>query len=442
MHRPLRRSGRGPPHAHGSRVRSCLAAQSGRHRGVRRAPEGVPPGRGPRQAGDALQGARPGHRRRRPRRASSSTWRPSSGSTSWATPWAPRRTWPTPSIATRAHPRRRPPQGHLSRAGPHGRLHDDARDGGRGRRAHARSRAHRRAAVGDEPALRQPLRHFDFERIVRSLQRPGKLATEDVKSIESARKIYRALGDYRSVVRLYELELEGTADAKRRADLLLGLGRVLGEKLEELDARGLSGSTRSCACVPATRRRSSCSRASTPTRTGSAPTASSARRRSTSRSRDGGKRRATPTAPSRRSARALATVPGHPESGELLERIYYDARHASRDLDRYYRERVQAAANGAQRIDYLYKRAQLLGDRAAGPGRGPARLRRDRRPRAAGRGRVGEAVGAVFGRARVRASSPSCANASSASSRSRAARARIMLDLAGALPRPEKLGDR
>jgi tetratricopeptide (TPR) repeat protein len=79
--------------------------------------------------------------------------------------------------------------------------------------------------------------HFGrLERTVRSAQRPGKLAAGDVKTIESARKIYRALGDFRSVSRLYELELEGTTDPKRRADLLLGLGRVLAEKLEDLDA--------------------------------------------------------------------------------------------------------------------------------------------------------------------------------------------------------------
>ena len=72
------------------------------------------------------------------------------------------------------------------------------------------------------------LNHFaKLERAVRNPQRQGKLAPEHLKSIESARKIYRALGDYRAVVRLYELELEGTTDARRRADLLLGLGRVL-----------------------------------------------------------------------------------------------------------------------------------------------------------------------------------------------------------------------
>jgi tetratricopeptide (TPR) repeat protein len=200
--------------------------------------------------------------------------------------------------------------------------------------------------------------HFGkIERVVRNPQRPGKLAPEDVKSIESARKIYRALGDYRSVVRLYELELEGTVDAKRRADLLLGLGRVLGEKLEELDAAaqrlsevvrlrprdekalellagvyanpnwiGADGLERAAAIYFQVARRRQ--------EAGDADNAVAALRR------------------------ALGAVPGHPESGELLERIYYDARRFQ-DLDRYYRERVQAAANETERIDFLYKRAQL-----------------------------------------------------------------------------------
>ncbi|HVU50723.1 MAG TPA: hypothetical protein VHL80_08545, partial [Polyangia bacterium] len=200
--------------------------------------------------------------------------------------------------------------------------------------------------------------HFGkIERVVRNPQRPGKLSPEDVKSIESARKIYRALGDYRSVVRLYELELEGTADAKRRADLLLGLGRVLGEKLEELDAAaqrlsevvrlrprdekalellagvyanpnwiGADGLERAAAIYFQVARRRQ--------EAGDADNAVAALRR------------------------ALGAVPGHPESGELLERIYYDARRFQ-DLDRYYRERVQAATNETERIDFLYKRAQL-----------------------------------------------------------------------------------
>lgn len=203
--------------------------------------------------------------------------------------------------------------------------------------------------------------HFGkLERVIRNPQRPGKLAAEDVKSIESARKIYRALGDYRSVVRLYELELEGTADAKRRADLLLGLGRVLGEKLEELDAAaqrlnevvrlrprdekalellagvyanpnwiGADGLDRAAEIYYQVARRRQ--------EAGDADNAVAALRR------------------------ALAAVPGHVESSDLLERIYYDARRFA-ELDRYYRERVQAAQGEKaenERIDFLYKRAQL-----------------------------------------------------------------------------------
>jgi tetratricopeptide (TPR) repeat protein len=209
--------------------------------------------------------------------------------------------------------------------------------------------------------------HFTrLERIVRNPQRPGKLSAEHVKTIESARKIYRALGDYRAVVRLYELELEGTADAKRRADLLLGLGRVLGEKLEELDAAaqrlnevvrlrprdekalellagiyanpnwiGADGLERAAAIYHQVARRRQ--------EAGDAENAIAALRK------------------------ALQAVPGHAESSELLERVYYDGQRFQ-ELDRYYRERISAAQSEPERIDFLYKRAQLaegeLGDAA------------------------------------------------------------------------------
>ena len=200
--------------------------------------------------------------------------------------------------------------------------------------------------------------HFArLERTIRNAQRPGKLSTEHVKSIESARKIYRALGDYRSVVRLYELELEGTTDPKRRADLLLGLGRVLAEKLEELDAAaqrlgevirlrprdekalellasvyanpnwiGADGADRSAAIYYQIARRRQ--------EAGDVENTISALRK------------------------ALAAVPGHPESSDLIERTLYDA-HRFQDLDHYYRERVQGAATAEEQINFLYKRAQL-----------------------------------------------------------------------------------
>ncbi len=223
----------------------------------------------------------------------------------------------------------------------------------------ARTREPARMAELEAEMSQLFLNHFArLERAVRSPQRQGKLAQEHVRSIESARKIYRALGDYRSVVRLYELELEGTTDARRRADLLLGLGRVLGEKLEELDAAaqrlaevvrlrprdekalellagvyanpnwiGADGAERAAAIYYQVARRRQ--------EAGDIENAIASLRKS------------------------LAAVPGHPESSELLERVYYEAQRFQ-ELDRYYRERVAGAAgNEAERIDFLYKRAQL-----------------------------------------------------------------------------------
>ena len=158
-------------------------------------------------------------------------------------------------------------------------------------------------------------------------------------------------------MRLYELELEGTTEAKRRADLFLGLGRVLAEKLEELDAAaqrlgevirlrprdekalellaaiysnpnwiGADGMERAAAIFFQIARRRQ--------EAGDADNAVAALRR------------------------ALQAVPGHPESSELLERVYYDGRRYQ-ELDRYYRERISAATSEPERIDFLYKRAQL-----------------------------------------------------------------------------------
>jgi tetratricopeptide (TPR) repeat protein len=222
----------------------------------------------------------------------------------------------------------------------------------------ARNRDPTRIAELEAEMAQLYLNHFArLERAVRSPQRTGKLSPEQVKSIESARKIYRAIGDYRAVVRLYELELEGTSDARRRADLLLGLGRVLGEKLEELDAAaqrlseavrirprdekalellagvyanpnwiGADGMERAAAIYFQVARRRQ--------EAGDIDNAIAALRK------------------------ALQVVPGHPEASELLERVYYDAKRFQ-ELDRYFRERVSAAATESERIDFLYKRAQL-----------------------------------------------------------------------------------
>jgi tetratricopeptide (TPR) repeat protein len=211
------------------------------------------------------------------------------------------------------------------------------------------------------------LNHFaKLERAVRNPQRAGKLAPEHLKSIESARKIYRALGDFRAVVRLYELELEGTTDARRRADLLLGLGRVLGEKLEELDAAAqrLSEAVR---IRPRDEKALELLAAvyANPNWIG----ADGIERAAAIYFQVGRRRQeAGDTENAIASLRkALQAVPGHSESSELLERVYYDARRFQ-ELDRYYRERISAGGPESERVDFLYKRAQLaegeLGDRA------------------------------------------------------------------------------
>jgi tetratricopeptide (TPR) repeat protein len=210
------------------------------------------------------------------------------------------------------------------------------------------------------------LNHFaKLERAVRNPQRSGKLTAEHLKSVESARKIYRALGDWRSVVRLYELELEATADARRRADLLLGLGRVLGEKLEELDAAAqrLSEAVR---IRPRDEKALELLAAvyANPNWIG----ADGVDRAAAIYYQVGRRRQeAGDTDNAIASLRkALQVLPGHAESSELLERVYFDARRFQ-ELDRYYRERISAAGAEGERIDFLYKRAQLaegeLGDR-------------------------------------------------------------------------------
>ena len=222
----------------------------------------------------------------------------------------------------------------------------------------ARTRDPARLAELESEMSQLFLNHFArLERVVRNPQRAGKLAQEHVRSIESARKIYRALGDYRSVVRLYELELEGTADARRRADLLLGLGRVLGEKLEELDA-----AAQRLAEVVRLRPRDEKALEllagvyANPNWIGAdgADRAAAIYYQVARRRHEAGDTENAITA----LRRALQAVPGHAEASELLERVYYDA-HRFQELDRYYRERVTAAATEPERIDFLYKRAQL-----------------------------------------------------------------------------------
>jgi tetratricopeptide (TPR) repeat protein len=200
--------------------------------------------------------------------------------------------------------------------------------------------------------------HFArLERTVRNAQRPGKISAENVKSIESARKIYRALGDYRAVVRLYELELEATTDPKRRAELLFGLGRVLAEKLEELDA-----AEQRLTEVVRLRPRDEkaldllASVYANPNWIGAdgAERAGAIYFQVARRRHEAGDIENAITA----ARKALSAAPGHAEASDLVEHIYYEAERFT-DLDRYYRERIQSAPGQEEQIHFLYKRAQL-----------------------------------------------------------------------------------
>jgi tetratricopeptide (TPR) repeat protein len=200
-------------------------------------------------------------------------------------------------------------------------------------------------------------------------QRAAEVTPEGLKLIESARKIYRALGHFQEVVRLYELELALVSEAKRRCDLLLGLGRVLGEKLGDLE----SAAQRFSEVVRLRPRDDKALEALAAIYAHPRWPSSDGDAKSGSGGAGGGRERAAATyhqiARRRHEAgdidnavaalrKALAAVPGHPEASELIEQILFGAGRLG-DLDLYYRERVGEARSLDEKMDFLFKRAQL-----------------------------------------------------------------------------------
>jgi tetratricopeptide (TPR) repeat protein len=199
-------------------------------------------------------------------------------------------------------------------------------------------------------------------------QRAAEVTPEGLKLIESARKIYRALGHFQEVVRLYELELALVSEAKRRCDLLLGLGRVLGEKIGDLE----SAAQRFSEVVRLRPRDDKALEALAAIYAHPRWPSSEADAKGAAAG-GGGKERAAATYHqiARRRAeagdidnaiaalrKALAAVPGHPEASELIEQILFGAGRLG-DLDLYYRERVGEARSLDEKMDFLFKRAQL-----------------------------------------------------------------------------------
>lgn len=191
-------------------------------------------------------------------------------------------------------------------------------------------------------------------------QRQAELTPDALKVVESLRRIHRAIGDWRGVVRLYDLELTHTVEAKRRSDLLLALGRVLGEKVGDL----AGAAQRLNEVVRLRPRDDKALEALAAVYAHKAWIGAEGKERAAGLYHQVARRRheAGDVDSAIASLRkAMAALPGHAESSELLERILYEAGRLP-DLDLYYRERVAGAQEPQDRevrMDFLFKRAQL-----------------------------------------------------------------------------------
>jgi tetratricopeptide (TPR) repeat protein len=224
-------------------------------------------------------------------------------------------------------------------------------------------------AQGKDPArkgdLARELGQFCKESLVKleraallsTAQRQTEVTPDALKLVESARKIYRVLGDFASVVRLYELELALTSESKRRSDLLLGLGRVLGERLGDLQ-----GAAQRLGEVVRLRPRDDRALEALATvyahpgwigADGKEQAGTIYHQIARRRHEAGDIENAVAAL-----RKALAAVPGHPQASELIEHVLYAARRFA-DLDLYYRERTGAARDLEEKMDFLFKRAQL-----------------------------------------------------------------------------------
>jgi tetratricopeptide (TPR) repeat protein len=204
-------------------------------------------------------------------------------------------------------------------------------------------------------------------RIENALTTPGlraEVTAEQLKIVEAVRKIHNALGDYPMVCRLFEIELAGTTDPKRRIALMFRLGRVLAEKIGDLPqaAQKLSDVVRlyprddkALEALASVYANPNWNGADGPERAAGLYN-QIARRRHEAGDVDNA------VASLRR---ALTAVPFHAEALALLERVLTESNRFA-DLDRFLRERVSQARTNAEKIEILTKRARLaetsLGD--------------------------------------------------------------------------------
>ena len=196
-----------------------------------------------------------------------------------------------------------------------------------------------------------------MERAVAGPQRGRALSDDDLATIESARKIYRALADWPNVVRLYELELAAVTEGKKRIDLMLAYGKVLADRMGRLE-EAVEKWSEVARLAPREEKPLELlagvyAHPDWPSADGKERSAAMyyqiARRRQESGDLDGA---------IALLRKGITVLPTHEESGKLIERILYEGRRL-KELDRYYRERVTVAVSPEEKMDFLFKRAQL-----------------------------------------------------------------------------------
>ena len=200
----------------------------------------------------------------------------------------------------------------------------------------------------------------EIQRIARAVSTPalrGSITADNLKTVEQARKIFAAIGEYPTACRLFELELAATTDPKRRANLTFRLGRMLAEKVGDLQqaAQKLSDVVR---LYPRDDKAldTLASVFANPQWTG----ADGPERAVGLYSQIARRRHEAGDVDNAVAAlrKALTAMPGHPEASALMERVLTHANRLA-DLDRFLRERVATAHSDQEKIEVLFKRAQL-----------------------------------------------------------------------------------
>jgi tetratricopeptide (TPR) repeat protein len=196
-----------------------------------------------------------------------------------------------------------------------------------------------------------------LDRAIQHYQRAFKANPTQVESIEAGRRIYTAMGHYKTVASLYQVELSTCADAKRRVELLLELGKLQWEKLGELEAAGrtLSDASQSRPGDEAILEKLGDLYASPewPSAGGLEKAASIfmqiAQRRQARGDRDGS---------ISYLRRALGADPENDSAYQRLERAYEETGRWE-DLDRLYRQKL-SVTTGVEQVALLMRRAELL----------------------------------------------------------------------------------